>query len=100
MKARKKNSNDDWQEVDYIQLRNSYVISPVDTREFDTLTTEVKTNKQISEEAHWQDVRERAAIAAMQGILSNIGTYEDYPVIEESIKYANALVKQLKQTKQ
>lgn len=47
---------------------------------------------------HWQDVRERAAIAAMQGLLSgsirSSVTYKKYA--EAAIGCANALVEQLK----
>ena len=65
MKARiKRNSNDEWQEVEYVQLKNSYVITKADQMEFDT-----PVNSASTEEQHWQDLRERAAIAAMQGIL-------------------------------
>jgi hypothetical protein len=46
---------------------------------------------------HWQDVRERAAIAAMQGLLSNArktGSGKEY--VEAAIEYANTLVEELK----
>jgi hypothetical protein len=46
---------------------------------------------------HWQDVRERATIAAMQGLLSNakkIGSVKEY--VEAAIEYANTLVEELK----
>lgn len=49
---------------------------------------------------HWQDVRERAAIAAMQGLLSNsskIRTIYAEECAEAAIRYANALVEQLKE---
>ena len=55
------------------------------------------------DEAHWQDVRERAAIAAMQGMLSNpqLGdtSYLDYrlTIAKASVGYADELVKQLKE---
>lgn len=57
------------------------------------------------DEVHWQDVRERAAIAAMQGILANASLvdmqYEYRITVEKAaIGYADELVKQLKQTKQ
>lgn len=45
----------------------------------------------------WHDVRERAAIAAMQGMLSNsrkVGSIKDY--VEVAIDYANTLVNELK----
>ena len=63
MKARKRNSNDDWEEVEYVQLRNSYIITKADQMEFDTPFGNEQTKD------YWQSVRERAAIAAMQGIL-------------------------------
>ena len=46
----------------------------------------------------WQQVRIQAAIAAMQGILSNTSSIsmEDEIVIQESVKFADALVKELK----
>lgn len=46
---------------------------------------------------HWQDVRERAAIAAIQGLLSNsrnAGSAKDY--VEVAIDYANKIVEELK----
>lgn len=46
---------------------------------------------------HWQDVRERAAIAAMQGLLANprkIGSAEEYA--EAAIYYTDALIEKLK----
>ena len=101
MKARRKNSNDEWKEVQYVQLENSDILFKRDYLEFDTLSTELKTNEQIVDEAHWQDVRERAAIAAMQGLVSNIcesSVYDD--IASEAVRYADKLVKQLKQTKQ
>jgi len=69
MKARKRNSNDKWQEVEYVQLKNSYVITKADQMEFDT-----PVNSASTEEQHLQDVRERAAIAAMQGTITILGS--------------------------
>lgn len=46
---------------------------------------------------HWQDVLERAAIAAMQGlILSKFDYFSETRISEEAIKCADALVKKLK----
>ena len=48
---------------------------------------------------HWQYTRERAAIAAMQGLLSNssrIRTIYAKECAEAAIRYANALVEGLK----
>ena len=72
MKARKRNSNDDWQEVDYVQLKDSYVITKADQMEFDTPSNNIRT-----ENDHWKDVKERAAVAAMQGLLANPQLFYD-----------------------
>ena len=46
---------------------------------------------------HWQDVRERAAIAAMQGLLAQSGdAYTELVIAKEAIIYADALVDKLK----
>lgn len=115
MKARRKDSNDEWQDIAYVQLVDSYVIQPADRMEFDTLSTDVKTSTQINEESHWQDVRERAAIAAMQGTMSILGSSDrtafreivvegysgnekTYPkeIAEFAVACADALIEQLK----
>lgn len=65
--------------------------------EHDTLSTELKTFAQVVEEKHWQDIRERAAITAMQGLLANsrrTGPFREYAEI--AIDYADELVEQLK----
>ena len=101
MKARKRDSNDEWKDVIYVQLEGSDILYKERYLEFDTLSTEIKTNEQIADEKHWQDVRERAAIAAMQGILSNAGLvdgqYEYRITVEKAaFAYADELVKLLK----
>lgn len=46
---------------------------------------------------HWQDVRERAAIAAMQGLIfSKFDYFSEIKISEEAIKYADELVRKLK----
>ena len=98
MKARRKGSNDEWQDVAYVQLKNSDILYKQEYLEFDTL----KTNSQIDDEAHWQDVRESAAIAAMRGMLANPELLDesslDYRIIIEkaAVSYADSLVEQLK----
>ena len=98
MKARKRNSNDEWQEVEYVQLRNSYVITKADQMEFDA-----PANGTSTEEQHWQDVRERAAIAAMQGILCApiVEGVDPNPsqkrVAEMAVMQANLLIEHLKE---
>lgn len=70
---------------------------PINDADEEINGTELKTYDQMSEEKQWQDVRKRAAIAAMQGLLANTcveGTLNDFA--RWSIEYAHALVEQLK----
>ena len=123
MKARRKGTIFPFKTVEKIQLKDSDILYDANVMEFkqdiidthDTLSTELKTYNQIDEEKHWQDVRERAAIAAMQGtitILSNSdrtafrdivvdgfrGNKKTYPneVAEFAVACADALVEHLK----
>lgn len=105
MKARIRNSNDNWQEIEYILLENSSYPQSADLMEFeqdvitthDTLSTEIKTFDQAEDEKHWQDVRERAAIAAMQALMNTFGpTYKKEMYAKLAIEQADALIEQLK----
>ena len=51
----------------------------------------------VVEDKHWQDVRERAAIAALGGLMAD-STFGDTPLDTAKIvvDYADALVEQLK----
>ena len=58
---------------------------------------EVELIQEQTVDEHWQDVRERAAIAAMQGLLANsskAGKIVDYAM--SAVDYANALITELK----
>lgn len=58
---------------------------------------DVELIQEQTEDEHWQDVRERAAIAALGGLMANSefgGTSLDYANI--AVEYADALVEQLK----
>jgi hypothetical protein len=60
------------------------------------------TSEDTSMDVHWQDVRERAAIAAMQGTISILSDSNEIPneipkeIAEFSVACANALVEELK----
>lgn len=48
---------------------------------------------------HWQDVRERAAIAVIQGTLANPDLFRQFSyssLAEHAVLYANALIEELK----
>ena len=66
----------------------------------------IETLAEVVDKEHWHDVRERAAIAAMQGLLSNPGLLDDIsldyriPIEKDAVAYADALVEQLKKEMQ
>lgn len=66
---------------------------------------DVELIQEPTEDEHWQYVRERAAIAAMQGMMANpellestgfSGTYYKWHIERKAVEYADALVEQLK----
>lgn len=95
MKARIKGSNNAFVEITEVSLADKpYVVYSADRIEFE--------QQQEPTSDHWQDVRERAAIAAMQGLLSAplIEGVNPNPSVEEitdlAVKLADVLVKKLK----
>ena len=56
------------------------------------------TNIQTNEELHWQDVRERAAIAALQGVMGFFGSidYNRETIAKLAVEQADTFVEQLK----
>jgi len=95
MKARKIGTNDPFEEIDCLQFKNSYVLYKADIIEFEN---ESKGNKPDIE--YWEQLRHQAAIAAMQGILSNSSnrfTSDSLEVIpHNAVLIADALVAILK----
>lgn len=94
MKARKRNSNDDWQEVEYVQLKDSYVITKADQMEFEN-------ENSVSTSTDWEQVRINAAIAAMQTLIAELYDAKSNYLFSRniavcSVEYADELVKQLK----
>ena len=59
---------------------------------------EVELIQEQTEDEHWQDVRERAAIAAMQGVMNFFGSidYNKDTIAKLAVEQADALVEQLK----
>lgn len=58
---------------------------------------DIELIQEQTEDKHWQDLRERAAIAAMQGLLTNtcrVGSFKDYAV--GAVTFADALIEELK----
>lgn len=86
MKARRKGTNEPFQKVAQVCLCSGGYI----------LIKDVEFEQEPNTPDHWQDWRERAAIAAMQGMLAS-GRWSDKRIIAEySVEYADALVEILK----
>jgi hypothetical protein len=86
MKARRKGTNEPFQKVASVCLCSGGYI----------LVKDVEFEQEPTSD-QWQDVRERAAIAAMQGlILSKFDYFSEIKISEEAIKCADALVERLK----
>lgn len=65
---------------------------------------EVGVDTQDKDSQHWQDIRERAAIAALQGLLANpelVWHNEDCEekvfIVSRAVRYADDLVERLKE---
>jgi len=59
----------------------------------------IETVAEVIDNKHWQDIRERAAIAAMQAIISQKYDATDgfcQSLAVDAVEYADALVEQLK----
>lgn len=59
---------------------------------------EVELIQEPTEDVHWQDVRERAAIAAMQGVMNFFGSidYNRETIAKLAVEQADALVEVLR----
>ena len=58
---------------------------------------EVELIQEVTEDEHWQDVRERAAIAALGGMLADTNMNAEVDLVAQiAVNYADALVERLK----
>ena len=59
---------------------------------------DIELIQEQSVDEHWQDVRERAAIAAMQGVIGLFSSldYNKETIAELAVAQANALIEELK----
>lgn len=59
---------------------------------------DVELIQEPTEDEHWQDVRERAAIAAMQGVMNFFGSidYNKETIAKLAVEQADVLIEQLK----
>lgn len=91
MKARLNGTKDPFVEITEVSLADKpYVVYDANRIEFEQEQEPEPTSD------HWQDLRERAAIAAMQGLLSDGRQVNVSHVIKYSIICADELIKKLK----
>ena len=59
---------------------------------------EIELIQEQTEDEHWQDVRERAAIAAMQGVMDFFGSidYNRDTIARSAVKQADVLIAELR----
>lgn len=59
---------------------------------------EIELIQDVAEDEHWQNVRERAAIVAMQGVMSFFGSidYNKETIAKLAVEQADALIDGLK----
>lgn len=59
---------------------------------------EIELIQEPTENEHWQDVRERAAIAAMQGVMNFFGSidYNKGTIAKLAVEQADALIAELR----
>jgi hypothetical protein len=87
MRARLNGTKDPFVEIKEVSLADKpYVVYTADRIEFE---------QQQATPDHWQDVREKAAIAAMQGFIAH-GWDDSECIVKRSIRVADALVEKLK----
>ena len=102
MKARRSGTNDQWKEIKYVQLEDSDILYRAEVMEFDVSLSESELYEQRGLESrlqdYWQYVRERAAIAAMQGVMNFFGSidYNRDTIAKLAVEQANALIEELK----
>ena len=74
------------------KIQLDYEGNPIDVK-----PKEIELIQEPTEDEHWQDVRERAAIAAMQGlIINNRYSCHINQFAETAVRCADALIKELK----
>jgi hypothetical protein len=115
MRARRQGTNNPYTRIEKIQLENSDILYSSDVMEFDVQPDDFPSKEEILDESYWQEVRNQAAIAAMQGTMSILGSSDrgafrdivvegyrgkerTYPkeIAEFAVACADALIDQLK----
>lgn len=104
MRAKRKGT-DSYSRIARVQLEDSDILYHASVIEFepDTPSTDSKPCPQTDEDKHWQEIRAKSAIAALQGLCANsklvsTGTFEiTYDIsVCKAVELADALIEQLK----
>ena len=117
MRARRKGSNNPFVSIDRIQLEGSDVLYRPEVIEFDIQPddTKIPVESIANEESYWKELRNQAAISAMQGTMTILGSSDrgafreivvegysgkekTYPkaIAEFAVACADALIEELK----
>lgn len=88
MKAKRKGTNEPFQKVASVCLCSGGYI----------LIKDVEFEQQQPTSDHWQELREKAAIAAMQGVMKFFGSidYDKETIAKMAVEQADALIDELK----
>ena len=97
MKARIKKTGEIVNVAEYAKItleQYDYYGDPIEMK-----PEEIELIQEPTEDEHWQDVRERAAIAAMQGVMNFFGSidYNKETIARLAIEQADALIDILKE---
>ena len=97
MKARRKGTNNPYTEIEKVQLKDSDIMFNIDVMEFEGHAEDFPRKEEILDDTYWQEVRNQAAIAAMQGMLANPELSEQTPsyTINKAIGLACRLIEEL-----
>ena len=83
-----------------MNFKNTKFTKPEDVTFTSIIVTETPdiTKKEMGEDEHWRDVRERAAIAAMQVVMTRFGSieYNKETIAKLAVSQADALIEELK----
>lgn len=101
MRARRKGTNNPYARIEKVQLENLDILYDADVMEFEPHPDEEATLHEQCKNSlqdYWQEVRVRASMAALTGILADTNTAGSCDnFAEAAVAYADALIERLKE---